>query len=228
MRFRVFIISAICLMMGIATVSSWNVEKDLLNGTFKQVTEVKFSEDLLKEGDVIFQTSNSGQSLAIQMSTNSKYSHCGILFKEGENWMVYEAVQPVKKTPLTAFIDRGDDGLFSITRLNETDMLSKEKIQKMKMFFSEVEGKDYDIYFDWSDKRWYCSELVWKMYNEVGIKISEFEKFGDFDLDHPVVQEIVEARFPQGPPLDETVITPKGIHASKEMIEIYSNYKNEN
>lgn len=228
MRSRIFIISAICLILGIATVYSWNAEKGSLEGTSEPTTEVKFSENLLREGDVIFQTSNSGQSLAIQISTNSKYSHCGMLFKEGDEWMVYEAVQPIKRTPLAAFIDRGDDGFFSITRLSEKDALSEEKIQEMKTFFNEIEGKDYDIYFDWSDKRWYCSELVWKMYDEVGIKISEYEKFGDFDLSHPVVQEIVAARFPQGPPLEETVITPKGIHTSKKMVEIYSNYKNEN
>ena len=50
----------------------------------------------IREGDLIFQTSTSAQSKAIQAATRSKYSHCGIIYKEGNNYYVYEAVQPVK------------------------------------------------------------------------------------------------------------------------------------
>lgn len=183
-----------------------------------------FSKDMLKEGDVIFQTSSSGQSLAIQISTDSKFSHCGLLFKEDGEWMVFEAVQPVKKTSLDEFVGRGDNDWFSIMRLKDDGQLTDKSVMEMKSFFLEIEGLNYDIYFDWSDKQWYCSELVWKMYDEVGIQISEYEKFGDFELDHPVVEQIVKDRFPNGAPLEETVITPKGIHSSDKMIEVYSNY----
>ena len=54
----------------------------------------------LKVGDIIFQSSNSGQSRAIQLATHSKYSHVGLIFNENDQWMVYEAVQPVCVTPL--------------------------------------------------------------------------------------------------------------------------------
>lgn len=44
-----------------------------------------FVENLLKNeiqnGDIIFQTSTSGQSKAIQIATGSKYSHMGIIYK---------------------------------------------------------------------------------------------------------------------------------------------------
>lgn len=209
----------------------------VINQTSEQVNNKKistvsnenqvFSEALLKEGDVIFQTSNSGQSLAIQISTESKYSHCGILFKENDKWMVYEAIQPVVKTPLQEFIDRGDQKHFTVSRYDNKG-LSSDEIKVMKSFFSNVKGKDYDIYFNWSDKEWYCSELVWKMYKSIGIEISEHEKFGDFKLDHPTVKKIVEARFPKGAPLNETVITPKGIHDSSKMKEVFSNYNDLN
>lgn len=205
-------------------VSSWD------GGQVKSIKAPgkEFSEDVLKEGDVIFQSSNSGQSLAIQISTESKYSHVGIIFKEEGEWMVFEAIQPVVKTPLQEFINRGDGGFFAISRFKEEGQVSEEKIAVMKEFFDEVEGKNYDIYFSWSDKAWYCSELVWKMYDAAGIQISDYEKFGDFKLDHPVVQKIVKDRFPKGAPLDETVITPKGIHASDKMKEVYSNYNQSN
>lgn len=54
----------------------------------------------LHEGDLIFHTSLSAQSQAIQLATHSPYSHCGILYRNGKEWQVFEAVQPVKLTPL--------------------------------------------------------------------------------------------------------------------------------
>lgn len=39
--------------------------------------------DSLRNGDLIFQTSKSAQSQAIQAATHSPYSHCGIVFFDG-------------------------------------------------------------------------------------------------------------------------------------------------
>ena len=53
----------------------------------------------LREGDLIFHTSQSAQSRAIQLATHSAWSHCGIIYKEAGQWQVFEAVQPLKLTP---------------------------------------------------------------------------------------------------------------------------------
>ena len=58
----------------------------------------KTGNDEIQNGDLIFQTSRSLQSKAIQLATNSKYSHCGLIFKDGKDFYVFEAVQPVKRT----------------------------------------------------------------------------------------------------------------------------------
>ncbi len=184
----------------------------------------KFDESILKEGDVIFQTDNYGQSLAVQKATGSKYSHVGILFKENGQWYVYEAVQPVTKTQLTKFILKGDKGNITISRYKNSEVLTPENIETMKAFFKRVKGKDYDLLFEWSDDKWYCSELVWKMYNAIGVQISDYEKFGQFNFDDPFVQKIVNERFKNGINEEETVVTPKGIHESPEMVEVYTNY----
>lgn len=63
-------------------------------------------EQKVKIGDIIFQTSKSNQSKAIQLATNSKYSHMGIIYKINGQVFVYEAVQPVKLTALTKWINR--------------------------------------------------------------------------------------------------------------------------
>ena len=74
-------------------------------------------EQELKDGDIIFHTSRSAQSLAIQRATNSRYSHMGIIFfREGEPH-VFEAVSTVRSTPLADWIRRGDDGHHVVKRL---------------------------------------------------------------------------------------------------------------
>ncbi|WKK60412.1 YiiX/YebB-like N1pC/P60 family cysteine hydrolase [Sphingobacterium sp. BN32] len=64
----------------------------------------------MKNGDLIFQTSLSGQSKAIQLTTNSKYSHCGIIFSDEGHFYVFEAVQPIKSTALEEWIALGENG----------------------------------------------------------------------------------------------------------------------
>lgn len=75
-------------------------------------TELKklADNDEIKNGDLIFQTSLSRQSKAIQLATKSKYSHCGIVFYDNGQFYVFEAIQPVKSTPLDKWIARGKDG----------------------------------------------------------------------------------------------------------------------
>jgi len=54
----------------------------------------------VRDGDIVFQTSRSSQSEAIQHATGSAYSHMGlILFRDGRPY-VLEAVATVRYTPL--------------------------------------------------------------------------------------------------------------------------------
>src|SRR5437016_1986874 len=48
----------------------------------KQEVEKLSNKNEIRTGDIIFQTSLSSQSKAIQLATHSEYSHCGIIFKE--------------------------------------------------------------------------------------------------------------------------------------------------
>lgn len=121
--------------------------------------------DEIKNGDLIFQTSLSGQSKAIQLATNSKYSHCGIIYSDNRQFYVFEAIQPVKTTPLDKWIARGKDGHYVIKRLKNADqILTAETLQKMKQEGNKFNGKNYDLTFEWSDDKIYCSELIWKIY----------------------------------------------------------------
>jgi hypothetical protein len=151
------------------------------------------------------------------MTTHSKYSHMGIIYKQAGRYFVFEAIQPVKLTPLHDWIERGKDGHYVVKRLKNADrILTREALKKMKLEGVKYLGKSYDLYFEWSDERIYCSELVWKIYsNALGLEIGKLQKFNEFDLSHPVVQAKLRERFGDRMPEDELVIAPDQMFKSK-------------
>src|SRR5688572_10537775 len=64
-----------------------------------------------KEGDIVFQSLPNPPGLdlvdAIEGSTGSPYSHCGMVVREGTRWKVIEAIGPVQQIPLEQWIARG-------------------------------------------------------------------------------------------------------------------------
>ena len=65
-------------------------------------------------GDIIFQISRSSQSKAIQLATHSDYSHTGMLVIRNKKPYVFEAVGPVKYTPLKQWIAHGEKGKYVV------------------------------------------------------------------------------------------------------------------
>ena len=190
-------------------------------------TEVKklADQDEIKNGDLIFQTSLSPQSNAIQLATKSKYSHCGLIYKDGKNFYVFEAVQPVKRTPLDKWIARGQDGKYVIKRLKNADqVLTPATLTKMKQVGDQFKGKNYDLTFEWSDNKIYCSELIWKIYQRAtGIEIGKLEKLSDFDLTNEAVKKKMKERYGDKIPNNEIVISPASIFDSELLTTVKSN-----
>lgn len=170
----------------------------------------------LRDGDLIFQTSLSRQSQAIQLATKSKYSHCGLIYKEGNEFYVFEAVQPVMRTPLDKWIARGKDGKYVIKRLKNADqVLTPATLAKMKQIGDKFKGKNYDLTFEWSDNKIYCSELIWKIYERAtGLEIGKLEKLSDFDLTNEAVKQKMKERYGDKIPMNEIVISPVAIFDS--------------
>ena len=195
--------------------STYNVEKE------KELKEY----ESLKSGDVIFQISQSNQSIAIQKATNSKYSHVGIVYVNQEDYYVFEASNVVKKTPLKQWINQGKDNHYVIKRLiNADSLISIEEIIDLRIEAEKYLDKSYDLHFDWSDEKMYCSELVWKIYKKVlNIEIGELEQMKDFDLTSPEVKKILEKRYGNDIPLNDTVISPVSIFNSKNLMTIIEN-----
>lgn len=174
----------------------------------------------VQEGDIIFQNSKSSQSKAIELATKSKYTHVGIIFKKSNGqYYVYEAVQPVKFTTLEKWIKRGDGSHFAIKRLKQSaNILNEKNIKYLKQEALRHLGKNYDIYFGFSDEKMYCSELVWKIYkNALNIEIGKIKKLKDFDLSSDIVKSLMQERYKNHIPYNEKVISPQSIFESKNL-----------
>lgn len=183
----------------------------------KEVKSLQF-----QEGDIIFQTSNSLQSKAIQLATKSKFSHVGIIMKYNGRLVVLEAVQPIKKTPIKTWISHGQNSAYSVKRLKKRNsVLTQSALTKMRKKGKSWLGKNYDIAFDWSDKKLYCSELVWKLYKEgCGLEVGKLKKLKDYDLSHPIVQEALKQRYGNNIPMEEKMISPQAIFESDLLITV--------
>lgn len=171
-----------------------------------------------KDGDIIFQSSQSSQSKAVEQATNSPYSHMGIIFIKNGKPYVFEAGSKVAYTLLTSFIERGKNRYYVIKRLKDHNLSVKET-NKLKLVAKTFENKPYDIWFDWNDNYIYCSELVWKIYNRaLKLEIGQLQNIKDFNLSSALVKQKLKARYGDKIPFQETVISPVAMFNSPLLI----------
>ena len=176
----------------------------------------------LKDGDLIFQTSHSPQSRAIQLATKSPYSHMGIVIHRNGNPFVYEAAATVSYTPLAEWIGRGVKGKYVVKRLKNADrLLTGETLSKLRRVADEFHHKPYDPYFAWSDAQIYCSELVWKIYQRtLGIEVGRPQKLKEFDLKSKTVRTQLRQRYGKKIPYSERVISPAAMFNSRLLVTV--------
>ena len=126
-----------------------------------------------KEGDIIFQISKSQQSPFIQWATRSLWSHCGIIVYKNNKPYVREASNVVKLTPLDEFNAKGR--LKLTVQLRYTD-------KPMKINYRKYLGIPYDSQFSLTNKRYYCSELIWVIYKEqFGVELCKPRPLTDYN-----------------------------------------------
>ena len=141
------------------------IAKETLTAETGPVSEVR-------EGDVIFQTSQSQQSPLIQIGTRSKITHCGIIVMRGGKPYVLETLKTLVLTPLDKFIARGEDGKYWIKR---------SKKENIKIKYAKYLGRPYDLAFKFDNGRFYCSELVYDIYQkQLGIQLAEPRQVKDY------------------------------------------------
>ena len=170
----------------------------------------------VRDGDIIFHTSHSSQSVAIQRATGSKFSHMGLILFQNGRPFVFEAVATVRFTALNTWIHRGVGGHYVVKRLrNSKSILNPLGRKALYREALKFQGRPYDLVFNWSDERIYCSELVWKAYNRaLGLHIGELQKLKEFNLTDPLVKAKMHERYGNTVPLNEPVISPGAMYES--------------
>jgi len=182
----------------------------------------------IQEGDLVFQRSRSTQSRAVALATGSKFTHMGVVLLSDAKPVVLEAVEPVKLTPLAAWIARGEEGRVVVRRLKDGDRaLTPEVRERLHRIGKSWLGKHYDLQFRWDDDRLYCSELVYKLFDRAaGIRIGVLRKAKDFDLGSREVQRLRERRFGGGKRAfdpEEKVISPQSMFEDPRLVTVFEN-----
>jgi uncharacterized protein YycO len=176
----------------------------------------------LNDGDLIFQTSRSSQSAAVQHATGSIWSHMGMIVLRNDQPFVLEASATVRYTPVARWVVYGVGRHFVIKRLADANkVLTPEAVARLDAVGAGFLGLNYDTTFEWSDDRMYCSELVWKIYDRaLGIEIGKLQKIRDFNLTDTTVAKLMEQRYGNAVPMDEPVISPVSMFDSPLLVQV--------
>lgn len=175
-----------------------------------------------KEGDIIFIQSQTQQAAALREATGSVWTHVGIIVKKNSNWVVAEAIGPLKYTPIAEFVARSKNKSHKIYRFRHFESSMLPALYKTLPKYN----KPYDIYFEWSEERIYCSELTYHVFKDVtGFELGRIQKMKDMKLDGPYAQALIKKRYTDtGKELDleEPIITPISQVLDENLALIYS------
>ena len=99
---------------------------------FLEVSTVCLAAPALRDGDIVFRSEEGRFAQAIQLATHSPYNHVGmVLYRNGKPY-VFEAVGPVKYTPLEEWIQGAKGGQYAVKRLKDADkVLTPEVLKKL-------------------------------------------------------------------------------------------------
>ncbi len=169
--------------------------------------------NILREGDIIFIKSQSTQSPALREITKSEWTHVGVILRLGKVWKVAEAANGVEVSTLSSFVNKSRNKKYVVKRVKPNVLpMNSGQVAALKNALSRFYGDAYDIYFEWSDARSYCSELVFKAYERaLQLEIGKVEVFGDLDLSGPLARLMIYERYTKRGKklnLQEPIVTP--------------------
>jgi hypothetical protein len=172
-----------------------------------------------KTGDVVFQS--LGRSPLIEMiegSTKSPYSHCGLVAQKDGQWIVIEAIGPVRELPLAEWIRNGRHDGFAAYRLKGAYAGKADAVVKAARTFL---GKPYDIHYELDDAKIYCSELVFKAFRlATGENLGRLTKLKELDWKpfEPLIKQIENGDVP----LEREIITPVAVARARQLEKVFS------
>lgn len=159
----------------------------------------------------------------VRALTGSRWTHMGVVVIQPTGAFVFEAVSPVKHTPLQNWIKRGRDQRYVVKRLRDAETrLTPEALAAMRKLGASWLGRPYDLRFRWDDQALYCSELAYKLFERgAGIRLGKLQRAAEMNLDDERVKKALQKRF-AGAAFDpaETVVTPDSMFNDEQLIEV--------
>jgi uncharacterized protein YycO len=175
----------------------------------------------LQTGDLVFQTTRGRLAAVIHAATLSKFTHVGFVVMRKGKARVLEANGPVRMTRLDRFIRRGVGRRVVIKRVRGG--LSRTQKRRLVRAGRRHLGVRYDPGFRWSDRRMYCSELVWKAYRRgIGLTLAKPQTMADlYSPYNPIVRVFARRTYGKRLPLKERIVSPKRLFDSAKLETIY-------
>lgn len=174
----------------------------------------------LRTGDVVLQTSRSSQSKAIQEATHSPYSHVGVVEVAPDGVFVVEAISPVSRTRWDTWRRRGVGGRYLLLRPRDVDAAALERVVSAAKAYL---GRPYDLEFRWGDDALYCSELVYRAFEQgAGAPVGSLQPLSSLSLSG--LGPALAARYAGKVPLDLRLVTPASIAADPGLDQVESTY----
>jgi len=171
----------------------------------------------LQNGDVVLQASTSSRSALIRKASRSPYSHVGLVEVAKDGVFVLEAVQPVSRTPLDAWVKRGEGGHVTVLRAKGLDDAARRRVVAAAR---KQLGKPYDARYRWDDERLYCSELVVKAFARgAELSVGKQEKVSALALD---AAELALAE-KLGVSAQQSLVTPGSLAEDDAFETVFSN-----
>lgn len=184
----------------------------------KHAADVPLKEYAPLDGDFLFQSLPHNPLIdTIEGSTESPFSHCGIVVNRGGKWHVIEAIGPVKETHMSVWIAQGRNNAYVAYRLK---VPINGKVPQIIAAAERYKGRPYDIRYGFDDAKIYCSELLWKAtHDAAGVKLGKVQKLGD--LKWQPYADVIKGLEDGLLPLDREMITPRALTEDSRLEEVF-------
>jgi len=138
-----------------------------LQASKKEINNIK---PLLYDAMLVMRSDNDYESLTLQNFSKRErvYSHAGLLFREGEDFMVYHSMTglenpsgTIRRDPFDSFVNPSQKTGFGLFQYQLNDGESRRLHALLKKGFEDK--TPFDIFFNLkSDDSLYCSEMIYK------------------------------------------------------------------
>jgi len=142
--------------------------------------DLSYQNDLLQEGDILFQDLDCGplcesiESVTLGIN-NRSFSHCGMVINQNDSLFVIEAISDgVVLTPLQTFLARSNDTV-EVNNVLVGRVIDPTLISDAKNFTMGLIGSTYDEVFTLNDDKYYCSELLYEGFKHANNNSSFFK-----------------------------------------------------